>query len=68
MRAQLINLFAGYKARIRIVYVEAPLREVLSRNKQRLLPVPQPVIYKLLDKLDMPDCTEAHRVDYAVEL
>jgi putative nucleotidyltransferase with HDIG domain len=63
MRQQLINFFAGYQARIRIVYLEVPLEEILRRNRERAAAVPEAVIRKLADRLDIPDITEAHQVD-----
>jgi len=66
MRQGLINLFAAYGARIRIVYVETSWPELLKRNQQRSRPVPAKVIRKLADQLDVPDLSEAHRVDWSV--
>ncbi|MEG5058025.1 AAA family ATPase [Microcoleus sp. A2-C5] len=66
MRQQLIDLFAAYNARIRIVYLEVPLEEVLRRNSSRNAPVPEAVIRKLAERLDIPDITEAHQVDRIV--
>lgn len=64
MRAGLINLFASYQARIRIVYVETTWTELLRRNQSREHPVPIDIIRKLADQLDVPDQTEAHQVDW----
>jgi predicted kinase len=66
MRQQLINFFAGYQARIRIVYLEVPLEEILRRNRSRTAAVPEAVIHKLADRLDIPDRTEAHQVEWIV--
>lgn len=66
MRQQLIDLFAAYKARIRIVYLEVPFDEILRRNRSRNAPVPEAVIHKLADRLDIPDITEAHQVERVV--
>ncbi len=66
MRQQLIDLFAAYNARIRIVYLEVPLEEVWRRNRSRNAPVPEAVIRKLADRLDIPDRTEAHQVEWIV--
>ena len=66
MRQQLINFFAGYQVRIRIVYLEVPLEEVLRRNRSRPIAVPETVIRKLAARLDIPDITEAHQVDRVV--
>jgi len=64
LRGQLIDLFASYHARVRIVYVEAPLDEIIRRNAARPARVPEAVIYHLLRKLEVPDLTEAHAVEY----
>ncbi len=66
MRQQLINFFADYQARIRIIYLEVPLEEVLRRNRSRPTAVPETVIRKLAARLDIPDITEAHQVDRIV--
>jgi predicted kinase len=56
-----IDLFAGYDARIEIVYIEPPLRVILSRNARRTNPVPDRVILRLAEKLEPPTLVEAHR-------
>ena len=62
LRKQLVDFFVSYGARVRIVYLDAPLETILYRNRSRAAPVPETVISKLLDKLDVPDLTEAHTV------
>jgi predicted kinase len=62
LRSQLIDFFMAYRARVRIVYVEAPFPTVLRRNEHRQHPVPEAVITKLAGKLELPDPTEAHEV------
>jgi predicted kinase len=62
LREGVINLMANYGARVRVVYCEAPLPELLERNAARRRPVPGRVIDKLLDHMDVPDLTEAHAV------
>jgi len=64
LRGQLIDLFVGYGARVHIVYVETSMQDLLSRNATRQAMVPEQVIYKLLRKLEVPDCTEAHIVEW----
>jgi tRNA uridine 5-carbamoylmethylation protein Kti12 len=46
------------------VYVDAPFDAILRRNRARPDPVPESVIVRLLQKFELPDCTEAHAVDY----
>lgn len=63
MRRRVIDLALDYHARTRIIYVEAPFAEILSRNRARRESVPENIIYRLLNKLEMPDVSEAHEVD-----
>ena len=67
-RLGLIQLFAAYHARIRIVYLEIPIEQVLAQNKDCHCPVPSEAIYRYEDRLEIPDRTEAHQVDYLVEV
>jgi putative nucleotidyltransferase with HDIG domain len=60
MRDQLVRLAAGYNARVRIVYLEAPYQEILRRNRSRGNAVPVGVIDRLIHRLEVPDLTEAH--------
>lgn len=66
MRSGLIKMFADYKARVRIVYLEpASYVELLERNQLREdAALPEHVVERLADKLEPPDLTEAHRVDW----
>lgn len=67
MRARLIDLFADYGARIRIVYLEAPWAEMYRRNADRPRPVPDAVIRRMAASLEVPDRTEAHEVLWLAE-
>jgi predicted kinase len=67
LRSQCLGLLADYHARIRIVYVEAPEERLLVQNRQRPAPVPESVLERLLDRWEVPDATEAHRVDCVVD-
>ncbi len=62
MRGQLVSLFTSYKARVRIVYVECDHGELQRRNHARSSPVPEAVIDRLVDKLEVPTADEAHQV------
>lgn len=64
LRRRLIDFFAGYGARIRIVYIDAPLDVILQRNRARPDPVPEKVITRMLGQCEPPDLTEAHSVDF----
>ena len=62
IRGGLIDLFADYGARVRIVYLEV-LTEEQQRNDARRDPVPNSAIARMLDSWDPPNINEAHRVD-----
>jgi predicted kinase len=60
MRQRWIDLFADYSARIEIIYVEPTVTTILEQNKRRPSPVPEKVILRLLEKLEVPTITEGH--------
>jgi putative nucleotidyltransferase with HDIG domain len=64
MRRQLIQLFRDYNARVQVVYVESSWNETKRRNLNRENPVPQNVLDKLVGKLDVPDLTETHALQF----
>ncbi|MBA2539633.1 MAG: AAA family ATPase [Deltaproteobacteria bacterium] len=68
LRSQLIELFRGYRARTRIVYVETTPDEQSSRNRERSDPVPWAVIERMLARWTVPDLTEAHEVRIVLPL
>lgn len=67
MRTQLIDLFADYGARIRIVYVEKPHEVWRTQNRNREYQLPENVLDRMLDKLEIPQVWEADEVVYCVE-
>jgi predicted kinase len=66
LRGQTLSLLLGYQARVRIVYLEVPHSVLFEQNRQRSRRVPEKVMLRLLDRWEVPDVTEAHRVDYLV--
>lgn len=64
-RQRWINLFADYRARIEIVYVEPPIPVILAQNKQRARPVPEHVISDLAGKCEPPTWAESHRLVFS---
>lgn len=66
MRSQLIDLFLDYGAKIKIVYVEKSYDLWRSQNKNREYPLPENVLDKMLEKLEIPQLTEAHEVEYMI--
>jgi putative nucleotidyltransferase with HDIG domain len=64
IRDSLIPLFHQYGARVRIVYLETSWTELRRRNRQREAGVPLPVLEKLVERLETPDRTEAHELEW----
>jgi predicted kinase len=64
IRAGLIDLFADYNARVRIVYLEVPPAEQQRRNAARCDPVPDSAIGRMLNSWEPPKINEAHQVDW----
>jgi predicted kinase len=62
VRDGVIRLAASYRARVAIVYVEAPWAVLLRRNRGRAHPVPARVLEALAAKLEVPTPVEAHDV------
>ena len=67
IRGDCVRLFHEHGARVRIVYVEASPERLFAQNRQRRRKVPESVIERLLDRWEVPDQTEAHRVDWILD-
>ncbi len=61
-RQKLVQLFAGYGARVRLIYLEAPYLELLERNRKRERHIPEKVLEDMIRKLEMPAPWEAYEV------
>jgi len=67
MRQQLIDLFVGYQAYVKLVYVEKPYKIWRIQNRDREYPLPDAILDKMLHNLEVPQLTEAHEVRYITE-
>jgi predicted kinase len=65
-RGRWINLFAKYDSKVCCVYVEADWKQLLKQNQDREHKVPEPVINKMLDGMEMPCPTEFHEMKYII--
>lgn len=61
-RLRLVSLFAGYGARVHILYLETPYEELLDRNQKRARYIPEPVLEDMIRKLELPAPWEAYSV------
>jgi predicted kinase len=64
MRTTVIDLFLDYKAKVNIVYVEAPYKTVLARNAKRSAPAPELAISRMVEKLSVPKIWEDQAAEY----
>jgi predicted kinase len=68
LRRGVVGLFADYRARVTIKYVEVPESVIFAQNRQRAAPVPEAVMQRLIDHWETPDCTEAHEVQAIIRV
>lgn len=61
-RQKLVGLFAGYGARVHIMYLEAPYWELLARNRKRERYIPELVLEDMIKKMELPAPWEAYDV------
>ena len=64
LRGGLLELFENYGARVRVVFLETSWQEELLRNQKRERAVPEAVIEKMLEKLELPERFEAQYVEW----
>ena len=64
IRGQVIALMRGYRARVHLVYCEAPADVQAERNRARKDPVPAAAIARMIERWSVPSPDEAHRVSY----
>lgn len=64
IRGKLVNLFVGYGASVRIVFLETEWEEELKRNRERKAQVPETVIGSMLSYMVVPERVEAHHVEW----
>lgn len=63
-RQRLVTLFAGYGARVYIMYLEVPCQELHIRNQKRARYIPEPALKEMIRKLEVPAPWEAREVKY----
>lgn len=61
-RQRLVGLFAGYGARVHILYLEAPCQELFARNQKRARYIPESALEEMIRKLEVPAPWEAYEV------
>ncbi len=66
MRNKWISLFTDYGGRVKIIYIEVPYNKLLAQNNNREYKVPEDVIEKMIDKLEIPTPNEAHEIEFMI--
>lgn len=66
-RQKLVSLFAGYGARVHILYLEVPYQELLARNRKRARYIPEHALEEMIQKLEVPAPWEAYEVKVNVD-
>lgn len=66
LRGKWINLFMEYGAKVKIIYIEVPYKDLLKQNSNREYKVPDDVMDKLISKLEIPSFEESHEIDFVV--
>ena len=66
LRSKWLPMFADYGARVHLIYLEVPYTQLLSQNRNREHSVPNDVLHRMIEKLEIPDYSEAHTVDFVV--
>lgn len=62
MRSKWIKLFKDYKAYVKIVYIEVSFKDLIRQNALRKHKVPENVILKLINKLEIPHPKECDEI------
>ncbi len=66
MRRKWIGLFIDYGARVKIIYIEVNYKQLRIQNNNREHKVPEAVLDKMILKLEIPTCKEAHDIEYVI--
>ncbi len=66
IRRQLVDLFTGYRAGVRIVYVEAGADRLFRQNRDRESTLPEEALRRLMERWEVPDPSEADQVEWWV--
>lgn len=64
LRGPLIQLFSNYGAHVHVIYLDALPEVQAKQNQSRSAHVPGSAIQRMLSKLEVPTCLEAHTVTW----
>lgn len=64
IRDQVVGLMRSYNARVKLIYVETSYLKLLEQNSNREYPIPNIILEKFIDKIEIPNQTEAHTLEF----
>jgi predicted kinase len=67
MRGKAIKEFEDYGAKVVVIYIEVPYKELLLQNKNREYSVPEDAVDSMIGALEIPDVTECYNVTYDIK-
>jgi len=67
MRGKWVSLFETYGGKVIIHYIEAPYSKLINQNKNRDYTVPEKIIEKMINKLEIPTYGEACDIRFAIQ-
>ena len=65
-RSKWISLFEEYGGKVIIEYIEVPYKTLISQNHNREYKVPEKIINKMVNKLEIPWMNEVYDINYNV--
>lgn len=66
MRGKMIGEFEEYGAKVVVIYVEVPFKDLMHQNNNREYKVPEESVKRMFGGIDMPDMTECYNVQYHI--
>lgn len=67
MRGKVISDFEDYGAKVEVIYIEVPYKDLIKQNHEREYKVPESAVENMFSSLEMPDLTECYKVHYHVK-
>lgn len=67
VRSKWLNIFFDYGAKLKIVFLDISLEQILLQNSKRENPVPKAIIEKQYSRFERPDLRECHELEVVKE-
>jgi len=67
MRSKWISLFQEYGGKVIVHYIEVPYQDLIKQNHNRKYKVPESVIDKMIEKLEVPFFEEAQEIVFEIK-